>query len=395
MYDPQSRHTHREAGQTLTIVALALFGLLGATALAVDVGMWYAERRQMQNAADAGALAGAREMCFNDAYSPDTTGIATSAATTQAQMNGAIDVVAEVWNEAGTLDTTGNVVYVEARKPAESFFARVLGVSEVTVGARAAAACGVAASGCDFLPVTFRQETWEDIPCGSYFFVWDDANANKVNDQLCECCDCSSEDMVGVKYGSPRIGPGERAWLRLRDVPEPFPPSPCEGNCGAAALGCWLSDPFHGRVELGDCVPGNPGVAASVFGDFSVWEGTGTTQRVIIYDPARSCDRNLPGCDDTAAWYPYTGLGCIQIVKVFDTHDKITLPVRTPTAEPYPAPTATPNPACKDVTCPKNAFAIFVRKVCPCTASSCGGTSGAPMSEQYERAASLISVPGS
>lgn len=46
-------------GQVLVIFALALVGLLGFTALAIDGSMIYSDRRYAQNAADAAALAGA------------------------------------------------------------------------------------------------------------------------------------------------------------------------------------------------------------------------------------------------------------------------------------------------------------------------------------------------
>lgn len=48
-----------ERGQVLVVVVLVLIGLLAFTALAVDVGMLYFDRRQAQNGADAAALAGA------------------------------------------------------------------------------------------------------------------------------------------------------------------------------------------------------------------------------------------------------------------------------------------------------------------------------------------------
>jgi len=47
-----------EKGQILALLALVLVGLLGFTALAVDGGMIYADRRYMQSAADAASLAG-------------------------------------------------------------------------------------------------------------------------------------------------------------------------------------------------------------------------------------------------------------------------------------------------------------------------------------------------
>lgn len=48
-----------ERGQILVLLVLAMVGMLGLTALAVDGGMVYADRRYMQSAADAATLAGA------------------------------------------------------------------------------------------------------------------------------------------------------------------------------------------------------------------------------------------------------------------------------------------------------------------------------------------------
>lgn len=51
-----------ESGQIFVILVLVLAGLIGFTALAVDGGMVYSERRRAQNAADSGALAAALAM---------------------------------------------------------------------------------------------------------------------------------------------------------------------------------------------------------------------------------------------------------------------------------------------------------------------------------------------
>ncbi len=53
-----------ENGQTLIWVALGMIALMALVALAIDGANIYATRRQMQNAADSGALAGARELCL-------------------------------------------------------------------------------------------------------------------------------------------------------------------------------------------------------------------------------------------------------------------------------------------------------------------------------------------
>lgn len=47
-----------EEGQVLIFVAVLMFVLIGFTALVVDVGFYYGEKRQLQNAVDAASLAG-------------------------------------------------------------------------------------------------------------------------------------------------------------------------------------------------------------------------------------------------------------------------------------------------------------------------------------------------
>ena len=81
------RHVLRgREGQTIVLVAVFMLALLAILALAIDVGHVYAERRRMQNAADAGALAGAREICFGD------QGAAALTAQQYAEDNGAESV---------------------------------------------------------------------------------------------------------------------------------------------------------------------------------------------------------------------------------------------------------------------------------------------------------------
>ena len=53
-----------DGGQVLVVVAIGLVVVLMFVALAVDVGHWYGQRRHMQNAADAGALSGAYQFCY-------------------------------------------------------------------------------------------------------------------------------------------------------------------------------------------------------------------------------------------------------------------------------------------------------------------------------------------
>ena len=56
------RRTDRESGQVLVLFGVMLVALLGMGALAVDGGLLYAQRRGLQNAADAASLAATRYM---------------------------------------------------------------------------------------------------------------------------------------------------------------------------------------------------------------------------------------------------------------------------------------------------------------------------------------------
>ena len=59
MYDLFKKLRKEEDGQSLVMVALLFVVLLGFSALVIDVGTLYVTKAQLQNAADAGALAGA------------------------------------------------------------------------------------------------------------------------------------------------------------------------------------------------------------------------------------------------------------------------------------------------------------------------------------------------
>src|SRR5207245_11105546 len=65
--------------QSLVIVALSATALFGIIALGLDAGRLYFQRRDVQNAADAGALAGAQELLPNAADAIPTTAMIASA----------------------------------------------------------------------------------------------------------------------------------------------------------------------------------------------------------------------------------------------------------------------------------------------------------------------------
>jgi Flp pilus assembly protein TadG len=145
-----------EQGVTMVFVAISLVGMLAASAFALDLGQDYTNRRQMQNAADAAALAGTRALMktrntTTGLYSDVTNSVFTSARDTAAS-NGAdstqltckvvrrdTTVISDcslpaVW----TIDSPGPAgVLVTTAVTTKTAFGRVLGQSSLTARASA------------------------------------------------------------------------------------------------------------------------------------------------------------------------------------------------------------------------------------------------------------------
>src|SRR5262245_44701093 len=66
--EPAPSGAHR--GQVLVLFAMFLVGLMGMLGLSTDVGYAIAARRSDQGAADAGAMAGARQIARSSSSTP-------------------------------------------------------------------------------------------------------------------------------------------------------------------------------------------------------------------------------------------------------------------------------------------------------------------------------------
>lgn len=130
----------RERGAVAVIVAIGMAVLMGFAGLAIDMGAAYSERQQLQNGADAAALAIARSC-----------------------QKGACVDSADKYVKANTLDgvATGQVVgsmtspvTVEATYTRTNWFGGIVGVPTTRISARASAAWGYVSGGVTF-PLTF------------------------------------------------------------------------------------------------------------------------------------------------------------------------------------------------------------------------------------------------
>jgi Flp pilus assembly protein TadG len=136
-----SRRLRRdESGAIAIMFALMLPVVLGAIGMGVEIGNWFASKRELQSAADAAALAGALE---SNAGSTSTT--ITSEATTEAQRNGFTTsgggtIAVNNPPTSGSYGADGSAVEVILTRPIQTTFVRYLiGASSLTTTARAVA----------------------------------------------------------------------------------------------------------------------------------------------------------------------------------------------------------------------------------------------------------------
>jgi hypothetical protein len=130
-------------GQTLVLYAIVIVVLFAVAGLLIDGGQAYMHRRTAQAAADAGALAGAYDLCINDASQQH----AIDTAVNYAQAQNPTDSSTATYQD-GKFTVTTTI----QRPP---FFMQVLGVSQVNVSAAAEAGCYYPGSGQDILPVAW------------------------------------------------------------------------------------------------------------------------------------------------------------------------------------------------------------------------------------------------
>jgi len=155
-----------ESGQTLVLSALCLFVLMGAMALAVDVGHMRYQQQQLQTVADAAALAGALEVSScgstsncsamqNAAKSAvSENGLGTPTVVTQCGSSNSSGVVLQLNNGpcalGGSDPNNANKQFVEAvvTKKQSTFFAAILGWKQLNLAARSEATVSGTGGGC-------------------------------------------------------------------------------------------------------------------------------------------------------------------------------------------------------------------------------------------------------
>lgn len=270
---------NRERGQTLVIIAILLVVFLGMMALVLDGGMTYANRRSSQNAADAAALAGARELCRGSSAS-----VADAAAQDYALNKNHASHAFPVPDMANLkMNVTTDIVY-------NTFLANILGRPVMTVTTTASAGCFRPCRGEGVLPVSWactpivQGDPAELNACGvvsvpsnspnpPLYIVMDNGKAlgnvsqtgNYCRDpQVCKTQGYTSNACLtsGAVYCdfnhdgvNENISPGDTGWLNLDG-----------GSGNAATLRSWITPPFYqGSLEIHTWMQGITGNISNLY----------------------------------------------------------------------------------------------------------------------------------
>ncbi len=230
----------RERGAAGVMVAVMMVVLIGAGALAVDTGQIYAERAQLQNAADAGALAGV-DLCSGagGCTQADANAVAEALANSNSNDDKStvqsvdLSVAGEVTVITSTKDGTTNAGFLS------KMFASALNAPAASVGATATAKWLYPTKGVTVLPLTFASCEFKDDGMPHKIFIQGGA-----------------QDCNGVNPSN-QIIPGGFAWLN---------PDGSTGCKVTAEIGEWSETSAGAAVPNGCIDLFNPSLNPSLAG---------------------------------------------------------------------------------------------------------------------------------
>lgn len=190
-----NRFNQIEKAQFLPIVVIGMIVMIAFAALIIDGGAVMLNRRTAQNAADAGALAGARSACLKLDAEAVAEGYTIANGATKAEAN-----------------VSGNTVSVIATVDHPSFFARIFGQNSDVASAQAVASCGPLGA-ARVLPLAWScrnavSETPDPKGCDQKLLDWTTEMqpliTGKVNDATSTVCigGADSTDCTGGNYVS-------------------------------------------------------------------------------------------------------------------------------------------------------------------------------------------------
>lgn len=193
----------RERGATSVVAGLLMVGLVGFTGLAVDGGATYAKHQELQNGADAAALAAAQECAENEADCFDDSPhlVANAGPYGEANVRNDKDTVSTSFD----VDLSAQTVTATVTGTKSHWFMPVVGVSESELSPDATAMWGSPISGPAMIPLAVSQCTFEESLDAGVGIVEVFLPKNRSNDDDRDC-----------PYGED-YPPGSFGWLADAD----------------------------------------------------------------------------------------------------------------------------------------------------------------------------------
>ena len=162
------RLVKEEDGFSLVFVGLGFMAFLGASMLAIDVGMLMTSRAQAQNSADAGALAGATALAYDNWDDRTETGPAAVNTLGGARANSVMGGTVTVGfpDIEFPLDPAGepNRVKVTVHRTVDTLIAKYFGISTAQINATATAEAAAANAMTCVKPFTIPDKWIEKRP---------------------------------------------------------------------------------------------------------------------------------------------------------------------------------------------------------------------------------------
>ena len=222
-------------GQALVLMAFALVALAAMVGLAIDGGRLYSQRRQTQNAADAAAMAGTRELAVVIAHCGEGDAAADlavrQAIVEMARLNGVehgtpnghieaqyvnADEQALGWVGAGSIPNGATGVRVTMTMTDTATFMKVVGQDTLSTAGEATGIVGevrTLAGGAGLLPIAVPLEVVEALASEQTFYIME--NDQHYGGMFCLRDDPESdEDCVG----DPASYNAHRGWLNLNYI---------------------------------------------------------------------------------------------------------------------------------------------------------------------------------
>ena len=328
-----------QRGASTVLIAISLFALIGFTALGIDIGYLFVVKNEMQNAADAAALAGASNLYKDNTPPTPNWALAEEEAEKSIALNKAANtnlsdgtISSGYWDitreksalQAKTITPTNNdypaievrISKAEGENEGEvsTFFARALGIDTAAVGAKAVAVIISPGYKTSLFPIAITQclfnnfwdsetDTPKPTPTGSYDII------------------------IGSSYHYDACGTAAVAgqWTSLGLDANDVTTTRKLIQQATGELSPTDSYYDHNEYRIGDHVWIEPGTKTAIYSDVNACSANGTGSEKgkceyvivpVVQTPAE--DYELETHTET----PITGFDCIRILRADGGRDK-------------------------------------------------------------------------